>query len=145
MKRLLTLVFAASFACAFGQQDVQFTQYMNNKMLLNPAYAGLNGAICASLAHRTQWMSFAGAPVSQNLNAHMPIKKIRGGLGLSITVDKIGKESNNNFLLNYSYHKDLGAGKLGIGIGLGLLNKQIEGKREVRFSHRTWFSVRRDV
>lgn len=127
MKNIFTLLLIVVCGTAFAQQDVQFTQYMNNKILINPGYTGLDGSICLAATHRTQWASFAGAPVSQNVNAHMPIKALRGGLGLSITLDQIGKEINNHFSLNYAYHREIGQGKLGIGVGLGLINKTING------------------
>ena len=46
-----------------------------------------------------------------------------GGLGLNVVHDAIGFNRQNNLLLNYSYHQELGnAGVLGIGVGIGMIN-----------------------
>ncbi len=127
MKQVATIacLFLASFA--FGQQDIQFTQYMTNKLLVNPGYAGIEGAMCANLIARSQWRGFDGAPESQNFNFHMPVKVLKGGVGLAISNDVIGREQNFNLRLSYSYHRDIGTGRLGVGLGFGLLNKSLNG------------------
>lgn len=46
-----------------------------------------------------------------------------GGLGLAFYHDAIGFNRQNNLLLNYSYPLELGgAGTLGIGVGVGMIN-----------------------
>jgi type IX secretion system PorP/SprF family membrane protein len=46
----------------FGQQDAQFTHYMHNMNVMNPAYAGSRGTLSIGLLGRTQWVGFDGAP-----------------------------------------------------------------------------------
>jgi len=73
---LLVLATQASYA----QQDPNFTQYMYNTLSINPAYAGSRDAFSAVALHRSQWLGFDGAPTSQTLSAHTPIKEGKNGI-----------------------------------------------------------------
>lgn len=59
-------------------------------------------------------------PSSTWLDVSMPIKSIKSGVGLSITQTKEGFEKRLSAKLNYAYHLDLGAGRLGFGLSAGL-------------------------
>jgi type IX secretion system PorP/SprF family membrane protein len=123
-KTLLLIIFALPFL-AHSQQDVQFTQFMHNRIYYNPAVAGAGGAICLNALHRSQWVGFEGAPTTQNVNANIPIKKLGGGIGLSIVNDQIGFFSNVSARLMYAYQFQLANGTLGIGVGASFLNKSL--------------------
>ena len=58
---LLIIGFLMSFVI-FGQQDVQFTQYMYNTMSINPGYAGSRGHFTLTGLSRVQWVGLDGAP-----------------------------------------------------------------------------------
>lgn len=101
---------------AFGQQDAQYTQFMFNKLALNPAYAGSKHAFCTSLLYRQQWVGIEGAPVTQAFNAHGLIHKRNIGIGVSIVHDEIGLFNNWVASLIYDYQLKIGKkGKLNIG------------------------------
>ena len=70
---------------SFGQQDPQFTQYMYNMSVINPAYATADEGILNLGGHyRTQWVGLEGAPKTGSFFAHTPINnKIE--LGISFT------------------------------------------------------------
>jgi type IX secretion system PorP/SprF family membrane protein len=86
-----------------AQQDAQYTQYMYNMNVLNPAYAGSKeGTISAGLLGRTQWVGIPGAPNTATLSVHSPITE-RMGLGLSIIADKIGPVDEEFVYVDYSY------------------------------------------
>ena len=126
MKKILLLAAAAVFSSAVhAQQDPQFTQWMNDKLSFNPGVAGTDGANCLNILYRNQWSGFAGNPKSFLGNFHAPVKALRGGLGFTAYSDKLGQESNTIARLSYSYHLPVGPGKLGIGLGLGLLSKKL--------------------
>lgn len=118
-----------------AQQDAQFSQNMFNKLPVNPGYAGTSDAICGTLLYRQQWLGFIkgneGIPKTALLSVDAPVKAIHGGLGLTVISDKIGFESGIAAKLAYSYHMDLGPGKLGIGLDAGILQKGIEGGKWV--------------
>lgn len=81
----------------WSQQDPQYTQYMYNMSVINPAYAtDTPGAINLGLIYRTQWVGSVGGPKTGSFFAHSPIAN-RLEAGLSIVHDEIGdvvKETN---------------------------------------------------
>ena len=64
-----------------GQQNTQFTQYIVNELIINPAYAGAEQALSISLLNRSQWSGVDGAPATQAFTAHSLIKEQKIGLG----------------------------------------------------------------
>jgi type IX secretion system PorP/SprF family membrane protein len=124
MKKPLLLVLILSlFGGVNAQQDYQITHYMFDNLSFNPGYAGLNNNICATIIGRQQWAGFDGSPTTALVNIHAPVKMLRGGLGLTYVSDQLGFEKNNIARLNYSYHLGVGAGQMGIGLSLGILQK----------------------
>jgi type IX secretion system PorP/SprF family membrane protein len=73
-----------------AQQDPQYTQYMYNMSVLNPAYAtDDNSTINIGLLYRTQWARSIGAPTTGTYFAHSVITdRVEGGM--SVVHDKIG-------------------------------------------------------
>ena len=100
---------------AYAQQEAQYTQFMYNKLALNPGYAGSYGLPCISCIHRTQWIGFEGAPSSQVLNFHLPAFSERVGLGLSVAHDRIGPTKSSTASLVYAYRLKMKKGNLAIG------------------------------
>lgn len=86
-----------------GQQDIQYTQFMFNKLSFNPAYAGSKSSFFLSAIYRKQWVGINRAPQSVTLNAHGAVLKKRLGLGLSISYDEIGFSNRVNIETNYAY------------------------------------------
>lgn len=86
-----------------AQQDAMFTHYMNNTLAVNPGYAGSRDALTVTALHRSQWISFPGAPVTQTLTFHGPAFAHKVGLGLSIVNDKIGPIKNTAIAVDAAY------------------------------------------
>lgn len=121
MRGILSAVACAMLVSnAFAQQDPQFTQYMFDRLSLNPAVAGTSGQLCATALLRQQWTGFDGAPKTGLLNVQLPVAKISSGLGLSVYLDELGQQKSTFARLSYSFHRKLGAGTLGIGVYFGL-------------------------
>lgn len=128
MKKLFTTLSVAVIAyAASAQQDPQFSQYMYNRLFNNPGYAGSNDGICANLIGRTQWTGFDGAPKTAVLAVDATVEAIHGGLGLVVMQDKIGFQSTLAARLAYAYRMNVGSGKLGIGVDVGILNQTMNG------------------
>lgn len=87
---------------AYGQQDPQYTQYMYNMHVLNPAYAGSEGTLNIGLLGRTQWVGIDGAPRTLTATINSPVGK-RVGLGLSVIADEIGPTKEQNVYADFSY------------------------------------------
>ncbi len=123
MRGIITAAFCAAVGgTVFAQQDPQFTQYMFDRLSVNPAVAGITGQLCATAMFRQQWTGFDGAPKTGLLNASMAIKPISSGIGLSVYLDELGQQKSTFARLSYSYHKKLGTGTLGIGLSAGLVS-----------------------
>ncbi|SDX59230.1 type IX secretion system membrane protein, PorP/SprF family [Lutibacter oricola] len=120
IKILLSVLVLMSASTVFGQQDPQYTQYMYNMNVLNPAYAGSMGIGSIGLLGRTQWVGVEGAPQTVTLNAHTPLGNNLGG-GLSIIHDEIGpvKEDNIYVDLSYTIHTSE-EGRLAFGLKAGV-------------------------
>jgi type IX secretion system PorP/SprF family membrane protein len=105
----------------YAQQAPMYTHYMNNTLSVNPAYAGSRDALTLTALHRSQWVGFTGAPVTQTLTMHTPLRNEHIGLGLSVLNDKIGPTNNTSFFIDYAYIIKLTEkAKLAFGLSAGL-------------------------
>ncbi|WP_445716824.1 PorP/SprF family type IX secretion system membrane protein [Flavobacterium sp.] len=104
MKSYLVTIFTL-FTCSwcFAQQDSQYTQYMYNTTLINPAYAGSREVTSVFLLHRNQWVGLDGAPVTNNFSFNTPIGDSNFGIGLNFVNDKIGPVSENEISIDVAY------------------------------------------
>ena len=110
-----------------SQQDPLSSHYMFNTLTYNPGVAGTSGMICATALNRQQWVGFKGAPATTVFNISAPIApfKVKSGVGLLVESDNIGFDKDINLSASYSYLMELGTGKLGIGLSLGMINKTL--------------------
>ena len=103
---------ALAALCAAGaaraQQDAQYTNFMNNKLWYNPAVAGSKGAPVAYGLIRKQWFGLEGAPASQAVGFHLPLRGKRAGLGIVLSNDEIGFTRSTQATANYAYHVQVG-------------------------------------
>ena len=121
MKKIVrhSIFFAAFFitSACLGQQQIMFTQYMFNGLALNPAYAGSHESLSMTALFREQWTGLDGAPATQTLSVHSPIKNQKMGLGLLLLHDKIGVTEQTGAFGSYAYHLPFtNGGKLAMGI-----------------------------
>lgn len=113
---LLVLVVGTSSKVS-AQYDAMFTQYMNNEMFINPAYAGSKEALAITALHRQQWVGFAGRPITTTFTIHGPMMANKMGIGLSLLNEKIGVTNRNMVYLNYAYRVRTGErGYLSFGL-----------------------------
>ena len=73
-KQLYTLFFfiILSFGLVSAQQKPQYTQYVFNNLLLNPAVTGIENYIDLKAGYRSQWTGLQGAPVTSYLTLSAP-------------------------------------------------------------------------
>jgi type IX secretion system PorP/SprF family membrane protein len=109
MKNLVIILFTILFAHQIhAQQDPQYTQYMYNMNIINPAYTGSTEGLAVGALYRSQWVGIDGGPETFTFNIHSPVGK-QVGLGLSV------KETNA--YLDFSYTVPVGTvTKLAFGI-----------------------------
>lgn len=130
---ILTFLFICLVFCGVqAQQDAQYTQYMFNTMSVNPAYAGSRGQLSIAALYRSQWVGLDGAPETQTLNLHSPIRNSRVGYGISVVNDNIGdgtvQETYFDAVISYTLEVSQDA-KLSFGLKAGghLMNLDFNG------------------
>lgn len=99
---LFLIVMGAAWSVE-AQYDPHYTQFMHNKLAINPAYAGSKEAMTFTALYRNQWSGVEGAPTTYNVNAHSSFFKDRCGAGLFILGDQHGFYKTVNIGLDYSY------------------------------------------
>ena len=118
---LLLLLSTTMERKVFAQQNMQFTQYMFNGLVINPAYAGADEALSLTFIQRSQWAGIENAPNTQTLSGHTLFKKKQVGLGLTLVNDRIGVHKNLSALTSYAYHIRTGKqSHLSMGLQAGI-------------------------
>ncbi|WP_299112559.1 type IX secretion system membrane protein PorP/SprF [uncultured Winogradskyella sp.] len=117
IKGLIVLVFTLISTISFAQQDPQYTHYMYNTLSVNPAYAGQRETLSVVGLHRSQWVGIDGAPQTQSLSIHSPLRNERIGLGLNIVKDALGPATESFVDANFSYTIPLNAHDLKLSFG----------------------------
>jgi len=128
LHRLLIFVLLCGVLRVAAQQEPQFTQYMYNKGMVNPAYAGSNDALEIQALFRSQYVGQSAKAISsQYLGFNMPIYRINSGIGLSVINDFAGLQRSTYVSVQYNYRKQFKWGKLSAGIGAGLIQTGLQG------------------
>lgn len=105
MKKLLcslAILMAAGVSLS-AQQEAHYTQFMYNKLFINPAYAGARGVPSLTAIYRNQWMGFDGAPQSMLASFNGPFLSKRVGVGVNVSHMKVGLQRDFQASLAYSY------------------------------------------
>lgn len=112
---------------AKAQQDPLISQYMFNKMLVNPAGAGSDGPFNAMAIYRQQWVNMPGAPVTMGLLADGQIKNMPLGVGLAAFRTKLGPLSFTRLNSNFSYIFNVtNESTLSLGIQAGIIQYDVD-------------------
>ena len=96
-----------------------YSQYLQNGLMINPAYAGTREVLSFFMSGRLQWAGIDGAPKSETLSLHSLLKDDRVGLGFSGQVFTYGLTKSYSVYADYAYHLRLGNGKLSLGLKTG--------------------------
>ncbi|MDP2541322.1 PorP/SprF family type IX secretion system membrane protein [Tenacibaculum discolor] len=123
---ILLLVLLVSISSKIlAQQDPQYTQYIYNMTVMNPAYAGSKEGISLGLLARSQWVGVSGAPKTFSGFIHSPVSR-KVGLGLSLIHDKIGPVSETHAYADFSFTINTSEkAKLAFGLKAGATFQQI--------------------
>lgn len=124
-----------------AQQDPQYTQYMYNMNVVNPAYAGSKESLEVTALYRRQWSGLDGSPETYTFSAHSPISD-KIGLGLSAIKDELGPVKETNVFVDFSYTIQTGVStKLAFGLkagatfhDVGLTSLQLQDPNDPFFS-----------
>ncbi len=108
---------------SFGQYTPLQSQYLFNSIALNPAATGSEDVMSIVGTFRAQWVGFPGAPTTQALTAHAPLKDMNSALGVQLVCDQIGvdKRTAINGLYSYKFRFTNSNLRLGISGGVNLV------------------------
>ncbi|OXA78290.1 type IX secretion system membrane protein, PorP/SprF family [Flavobacterium aquidurense] len=121
-KIVLYISFLFYIITASAQQDPEYTHYMYNMSVINPAYAtGTPLMMNFGGLYRTQWVGAVGSPKTFTFFGHTALSdKIE--VGLSLVSDDIGDgaKKENNAYADFAYVLNLGGkNKLSLGLKAG--------------------------
>lgn len=108
MKKLNYLLLLIPFF-SFGQQESYYSMYRYNMNVINPAFAGAEGANTFSFISRQQWSSIDDAP-STLAFSYSSARKNNVGLGISVVSDKVFTEQQTFAYIDFSYKLELNEG-----------------------------------
>ncbi|BDX37377.1 membrane protein [Tenuifilaceae bacterium CYCD] len=129
---LLMLVFGIAVSLpGHSQQIPQYTQYMFNTFLTNPAVAGTYKYYQMRLNNRYQWVGINDAPYTVNMSFYGPFEKRDMGWGVSIGNDATGPTSKTNVMGTYAYNMQVGGSDMRIsgGLSFGMMMYRVDGSK----------------
>ncbi len=94
------------FLCVLNlkaQQELVQSQYMNNQLLINPAYAGTRNALTTNFFAKRQWAGIEGAPTFYGMSIHTPLNKSMASIGLIVRSDVMGPLNQSCIKAIYAY------------------------------------------
>jgi len=113
---------------AFGQQTVRFSNYLFNKMIINPAAAGSNDYIEILGSYKKQWVGFNGSPQTSFLSIDGSTYDQRIGLGLQVVNDKTGALNQTGVVGNLASRIQLAENRwLSLGFSTGWFRNTLNG------------------
>lgn len=124
MKKIFFLFnfFLGFYSAGLAQQKGQYSQYMVNTYIINPAFAGSKEVFNIAAIQRFQWVSIPGAPKSQTLSLNTPLGNRKVGIGVLFLKDEIGPTKTTGAMASYAYKIHLWNGKLSFGLRAGVYN-----------------------
>ena len=93
-----------------------YSQYLQNGLIINPAYTGTRGALSALLSYRMQWIGTNGSPVIQSVSLHTPMKNDKVSLGILAQFMQFGFTKSTSIYASYAYNIRVAKGKLSFGL-----------------------------
>lgn len=128
MKNILIGLFTIGFLIgARAQQIPLYHQYQVAPLIFNPAFAGQDTTINASMVHRTQWKGMVGAPQTSMLILDGPITYKNMGIGGMIYNDVSSIFQRLAVYSMYSYRIKINEDmRAQLGLSLGFVNNRID-------------------
>jgi type IX secretion system PorP/SprF family membrane protein len=132
-KRITKIIFILLVAFAVklkAQQLPQYTNYMLNNYVLNPAVGGIDPYFIGVSTNRYQWAGITDAPRTYIMSVNGPTKSLKVGIGGTVYTDIVGPTRRVGFTLSYSYHFEVTKKiKLALGLSGGLTQFKVDGSQ----------------
>jgi type IX secretion system PorP/SprF family membrane protein len=127
--KLSVFLFILVNGLAFGQHTPDsarlnlgfpvYSQYLQNGLVINPAYTGTREVLSCFMSYRMQWLGVKGSPVIQSISAHSPLKNNKVALGIMAQFMQYGATKSSSIYADYAYHIKLRTGTLSFGLKAG--------------------------
>lgn len=129
MRRILLFSVLLVFGLSLRAQQVpELTLRAYHDLVYNPAIVGSKSNPQVKLHHRSQWVGFKGAPITDFLSYAQEFN-FNMGLGGYIFRDQIGPLTNTGFNLAYAYHIPINRMYLSLGLSAYASNIQLRGDK----------------
>lgn len=133
IKCALTLTMALLVWKGYGQQNIQFTQYIFNSISINPGYTGYKEEWFGQMGLRSQWAGWDGAPKTGTISVDGVLDQDkRHGVGLQVTADQLGAQAATSVYANYALRLQLDRRdehRLALGIAAGATQYSLDGNK----------------
>lgn len=121
--KYIVLCFLIISCSVCAQQRPQYTQYIFNNYLLNPALSGMENYTDLKIGHRQQWQGIKGAPTTTFVSANMVLGDSylwKNALSLPENGDPpMGRNYTQNYTASPAHH---GIGVIGMNDKAGALS-----------------------
>lgn len=115
---------------AVAQQAPQYSQYIFNELVINPAYAGSKEILNMNATYRNQWTGLEGAPTTQSISIDGPTSNPRLGWGAHLLNDVLGAQRQSGVYADVSVRIATSRfSKLALGISAGAAQYVLDGTK----------------
>jgi type IX secretion system PorP/SprF family membrane protein len=94
----------------------QYSQYMVNGLVINPAYAGSRDGMSVSFHYSKIWAGISGMPEQELISAHAPLKNDKFAFGMILGNQTTGPDHSIYASLDYAYRIHLKKKILAFGL-----------------------------
>jgi type IX secretion system PorP/SprF family membrane protein len=129
-KSIYIFIFMISLVVVKAQQLPQYSNYMINDYVMNPAIGGTNDYFEGKSNNRYQWIGITDAPRTYILSVNGPSKNLKMGLGGILFTDIVGPTRRTGLYGSYAYHLQVADKvKISLGISAGVLQFMVDGSK----------------
>ena len=113
-----------------AQQIPQYTHYMFNSYLINPAEAGTHNFYQIRSTNRYQWVGVRDAPQTYSISAYGPHAEKSMGFGGAFSMDITGPSHRMGGSATYGYNMQLNRDmRISGGVSLGFIMFRVDGTK----------------
>lgn len=128
MRKLWVLLVLLLTNEGYAQQAPQYTQYIFNELIINPAYAGSKEILNVNTTHRSQWVGIDGAPTTQTLSLDGSSRSGLIGYGFNAMNDELGAQRQLGLYGNMAVRLQMSeTAKLALGFAAGISQYTLDG------------------
>ena len=125
---VIGLMILAGSTGLLAQQMPQYTQYMFNDFVINPAVAGVYNHYQIRTNHRFQWVGLLDPPMTNSIAFYGPHAKLPMGYGGYVYNDVTGPTSRTGITGSYAYNIAVtGDIRLSMGLSASVMQYRIDG------------------